>query len=128
MQGTFLEHKGKYKGYEYWILRHKRGYFINHLCGYVKANKDIIDEIGVDNIDCHGGITYCDNHINYILLGNKKSVDTFNDRGVYWTLNNGEYFIGIDCAHADDYFETPKDVNFCIKECESIIDQLIKEL
>lgn len=105
-------------------------YFGGHLCGYVKIpenNKYFNKHYDEIDIDCHGGLTYS----NY---------------------QDNNYYIGFDCAHSFDYlpsmemfkqknekikqffeqyermnlfYPTYKNMDFCIEECKSIVDQLI---
>jgi len=129
----------EYKGYECLVMRivnqepyaKEEHYFGGHVNGYVVIPKDHpfygknCDEI---DFDCHGGITF------------SECSDT--------------HLIGFDCAHSMDYIPsleklrkefnvffksgpvhegvlssyfnpTYKNMDFCIKECKSIVDQLI---
>jgi len=109
----------------------KHAYFGGHLCGYVLLHKEHpcfgkdYDDI---DITCHGGLTY----------------------GV--KISEISYKIGFDCGHCCDYVPTIeklkkdfgvmskipeplknsllfnttyKNMNFCIQECKSMVDQLI---
>lgn len=113
---SFLEHTDNYKGLNYFVLHHYIGGIVHHRCGYVEVPIQSIEEIDVyDDIDCHGGITYCGSGISY------------TDNGVMVFINeDGMAYIGFDCAHYEDLFD-PKDTDFCIKECKHIIDQIVKE-
>ena len=97
--------KFTYKGYECEI---KRIPGMGHLCGYVKLKQSIAHSF-IDDIECHGGIT-------------------FNENGV----------IGFDCAHLMDLIPlmpsefyaikrgTYRDMEYCQNECKSIVDQLVE--
>lgn len=79
-----------------------------HLCGYVEVPEQISD-IDVDNIICHGGITFQD-----------ANIQTFPSNG---------YYIGFDCAHSGDWtFTDPagtyRDINYVKKEIKKIVRQL----
>lgn len=97
-------------GFNACIRRH--GY-IGHLCGYVEVPDGL--SVNIDEIDCHGGIT-------------------FNDR---WDeLPTDGYYIGFDCMHAGDWDPllasngwssvnyTYKDSEFVLNEIKHIIKQL----
>lgn len=97
-------------GFNACIRRH--GY-IGHLCGYVEAPYGL--SVDIDEIDCHGGIT-------------------FND---HWSeLPTDGYYIGFDCMHFGDWDplsakeglsfseETYKDTEFVLNEIKNIIKQL----
>lgn len=101
--------KMEYNGYIYEIIRMKP---LLHYCGYVyipNGNRESNGKFYHESkVFCHGGITYYDNQK-----------------------------IGFDTAHFQDlvpkmFFDystgygTYKDINFCVAECESIIDQLIE--
>lgn len=97
-------------GFNACIRRH--GYF-GHLCGYVEVPDGL--NVNIDEIDCHGGIT-------------------FNDHGSAFPTNG--YYIGFDCIHHGDWspftasegfsdsYETYKDSEFVLNEIKDIIKQL----
>lgn len=120
-----------YKGYPCVILFMDMG----HRCGYVGLlEKDIIG-LDFNDISCHGGITYVDNHLQLQ-----------DDIGLLW--------IGFDTAHSCDARDIDKmreyfgdesvdycsaqiieathlsvkvrSLDFCIEECKGIVDQIIK--
>ena len=83
---------------------------MGHLCGYVCVPEDT--EIDwVNEIHCHGGITFQDWRDFFITNG---------------------YYIGFDCAHSGDWSpyspeifkETYKDVDFVQNELKNIIEQV----
>ena len=86
---------------------------IGYLCGYVEVPDGL--SVNIDEIDCHGGIT-------------------FNDRWSGFPTNG--YYIGFDCIHHDDWdpftaseglsddYETYKDSEFVLNEIKNIIKQL----
>lgn len=97
-------------GFNACIRRH--GY-VGHLCGYVEVPYGL--SVDIDEIDCHGGIT-------------------FND---HWSeLPTDGYYIGFDCMHFGDWDplsakqglsfseETYKDTEFVLNEIKNIIKQL----
>jgi len=86
-------------------------------CGYVEISKEeeevsilkastpqIANAVPIIDIDCHGGITFCQ-EISFDALPPK-------------------FYIGFDCAHYGDSIEK-QDEKFCIAECERIIAQVI---
>lgn len=126
-----VEKKFKYKGLPCVILFTPLGY----RCGYVGIPKD--KKVDSKKIVCHGNITY-------------ESKTLFDRKTDQW---DGSW-IGFDCAHrfdgrdvkaaqkyyADNKFVQkvvenmaskfsypPKTLEFCMNECRSIVDQLIKE-
>lgn len=122
----------QYLGYDCMIHRflvdpnlNKNVYFAGHLCGYVKIPKLHVLHAAqnIQIITCHGGLT-CNN----------------TDQNV---MNSVGHWIGFDCAHITDFipanhrledtltcFGTPvrtyKNIDFCIGECLSMVDQLIE--
>lgn len=91
----------------------RRQGFVGHLCGYVKVPDGL--SVNINEIDCHGGIT-------------------FNDR---WDEPPTDgYYIGFDCMHFRDW--TPlsaregltysedeyRDTEFVLNEIKHIIKQL----
>lgn len=95
-----------YKGFDCSIVRSDLGY----LCGYVSVHDSYKSKI--DNLDCHGGITYKD-----------------DDR------------IGFDCAHSFDYVPRfahiygdaaeileYRTMDFCVAECKKIVNQILKDI
>ena len=81
----YLEKQFKYKGYRAFILAMP----IGHRCGYVELPKNHkyfrLDYDAID-VDCHGGLTYSDSHLQDI---------------------KDSWFIGFDCIHLGD----GKDIN-----------------
>lgn len=97
-------------GFNACIRRHSN---FGHLCGYVEVPDGL--DIDINEIDCHGGIT-------------------FNDR---WDeLPTAGRYIGFDCMHLGDwdpfnakqgiarYHDTYKDSEFVLNEIKNIIKQL----
>ena len=97
-------------GFNACIRRH--GY-VGHLCGYVEVPDGL--DVDIDEINCHGGIT-------------------FND---HWSeLPTDGYYIGFDCMHLGDRdpISAPewmlesnniyKDSEFVLNEIKHIIKQL----
>ena len=139
---------GVYNGHDYIV----RFYDMGHRCGYVRVNeKSLFDKIKKTydelydpdnkyNIECHGGLTFCEEFSQ-------------PDRG----FTKAGCWIGFDCAHFNDLpdihtalklfpatpdkkvsywidnHRTPADTNAAVRgveyvenNCKSIIDQLIK--
>ena len=110
----------EYRGYKCLVYRHPE---IGHLCGYVQIPKghEYYGNRDYDSIpvDCHGGLTF--------------SAEK----------DDGSWYIGFDCAHAGDLCplmeakwststnyayvdEDYRDMEYVIKECKKIVDQLKK--
>lgn len=97
-------------GFNACIRRH--GY-IGHLCGYVEVPDGL--SVDIDEINCHGGITFNDNWSEFPTDG---------------------YYIGFDCLHFGDWDkitanarlsfinQTYKDSKFVLNEIKNIIKQL----
>lgn len=146
--------KFEYRGYKCLVFRVVKKdpfatdehYFGGHLCGYVLLSEGHkfygknYDEI---DVDCHGGLTFSEFSDDY------EEFDEFDiDRS---------HLIGFDCAHSGDYcpsseemmkkirrrggiYAIPEEfkkysifnpvyrnVQFCVDECKSIVDQLINK-
>lgn len=97
-------------GFNACIRRHSN---FGHLCGYVEVPDGL--SVNIDEIDCHGGITFND------------CWDVFPTSG---------HYIGFDCLHYGDwdpfsakqviagYRSTYKDSEFVLNEIKNIIKQL----
>lgn len=97
-----LEKEFEYKGFPCVILFMPLGY----RCGYVGIPKD--SKIDVESIDCHGGITYTDNHLHHQ-----------SREDLLW--------IGFDCAHYCDGFDAETSKNLfadekCVMEQINILE------
>ena len=57
----------------------------------------------VNNIEVHGGLTYANNGVA--------------------NINDGRWYFGYDCAHYNDTLEKCT-LEYCINECENLIEQL----
>lgn len=77
---TILEGVGNYKSYDYVIVF----YDLGHRCGYVNIKDN--DNFNVEQIECHGGVTYYERGLHFI-----------DD-----PVDNNDYWIGFDCAHFND--------------------------
>jgi hypothetical protein len=113
-------------GYQVLVIATPMG----HRCGYVGVPKDHkyyeVDYNAIDNIDCHGGLTFS---------------------GRFTDVDPELWFIGFDCAHAWDakdpelleepyesihrdyelVFDTESVIRtnaFCLDECSKIIEQI----
>lgn len=112
---------GFYRGFHFYILT-----MGSHPCAYVDVgcNEFLVDvgcnEFLADEINCHGGITYCDNTLA--------------------TVPEKSYFIGWDYAHYNDflvfndrlakeygepYTAHKYTLSEIVKECGNVIDQII---
>jgi hypothetical protein len=106
--------EGSAHGFE-WVIKHNGNGF---LCGYVKIPND-----------------------HYWYGANYNSFDVFVHGGLsYSKLNDGEFWIGFDCAHYDDAQDPSLPIQYVVKpfpgaemrnidyvraECESLCKQLI---
>ncbi len=126
-----VEAGGNYRGFEYLITFTEMG----TRCGYVAISNP--DDFDLENIDCHGGLTFSATTHNA-----KKLLDVACD----------DLWIGFDAAHAYDgncrettlkYFgklplsasfydrdkeEIHRTYEFMEFECKSIIDQLLSQI
>lgn len=97
-------------GFNACIRRHSN---FGHLCGYVEVPDGL--DININEIDCHGGITF----------------------NAHWDeLPTVGRYVGFDCMHLGDwdpfdaergiarYYDTYKDSEFVLNEIKSIINQL----
>mgnify|MGYP004592855131 FL=1 len=97
-------------GFNACIRRHD---FVGHLCGYVEVPEGL--DININEIDCHGGITFNDHWSEFPTDG---------------------YYIGFDCMHFRDWNplsakeglssneDTYRDTEFVLNEIKHIINQL----
>ena len=118
--------KGFYKNYQYIILN-----LHTHPCAYICLNKnDVFFKKHYDKIpvECHGGLTFSEDHIIRILeYSDKYKCDTVQ-------RFNRDWIIGWDYAHYGDYvaylpmnYDDKKWTTAEIKkECEYVINQLIE--
>lgn len=118
-----IEKDWMYKGLRCVVLANHE---VGHRCGYVGVGKEHIcygrDYDEVLGIDIHGGLTY-----------SKAAQD--------YPVKSDLYFFGYDCGHCGDQIDpdiftgdwkpirysdsSVKTFEFCIKECETLADQLI---
>ena len=121
-------------------------YFGGHLCGYVLLKEDNkLDKQAMYDIDCHGGITFCEEG---------GSFEDENGKEIHMRCG---YLIGFDCGHSGDYVPSMekfmkvhreigqispipielskcaifnpvyRNFQFCVNECKRIVDQLISK-
>jgi hypothetical protein len=94
---------GAYKGHQFRVLRHPD---LKHLCGYVQYNEFKLPLDKINEVNCHGGITF---------------------KGQL-TIDEGATYIGFDCAHLNDRTVISsgdyKNLKYVIEECMNIIDQI----
>jgi hypothetical protein len=139
-----VEGGGIYNGYEYLIIFRPLG----HRCGYIVIpEKSRIENDNYEDLDVHGGITFCD----YV------TTSWFDDLLEPWECHFNTYCIGFDTANYDDgndielsekiwplnksryamskmTFEeinasplvTIKTYEFVETQCKHLIDQLVK--
>jgi len=127
-----LEKEFEYKGYTCVVLAQR----IGHRCGYIgidKENACYEKDYDSCDIEVHGGLTY----------------DGGGENSTY-PIKSNLWWIGFDCAHSgdakdndiinelnegspnldfllslNDYGEV-RTLDYCVQECESVVDQLIK--
>ena len=133
-----VEKRFEYKGYPCVVLFQEMCY----RCGYVGIPKGFPTDSRIENINCHGGITYTENY----LYGQDDPVflwigfdcvhwrDGFDyeagreyykdDSGVLKRIDNWEEI------HSHEPFErfAPKTLAFVENECKHIVDQLTSEV
>lgn len=97
-------------GYNACIRRHR---YVGHLCGYVEVPDGL--SINVNEIDCHGGITFSDRWSEFPTDG---------------------HYIGFDCMHFRDWNplsakerlssndDEYRDTEYVLREIKHIIKQL----
>ena len=109
---------GNYKGFDYYVLN-----LGTHPCAYIDVSDTELKQTHYDDIDidCHGGLTYSREYLN--------------------TIDKKGWFIGWDYAHYCDFagYELAMPTSLSsygkkwttqeiVKECETVIDQLVKLL
>ena len=72
---------GNYRGCSYYVLS-----MGTHPCAYIDYKDILLTTKEIDNIDCHGGVTYTDNVLALPIIGDIKG-----------------NFIGWDYGHYGDY-------------------------
>ena len=140
--------KFEYKDYNCKILRIavKEPYakvhhvFGGHLCGYVKIPLELkIHQKRFDvNLDCHGGITFneldekgenwigfdcC--HLNDICPSTEYLNNTRPEL-IEIEKRHQEMMEKLNIKRSRFFDKTYKNINFCIQECKSIVDQIIE--
>ncbi|MEN6512227.1 MAG: hypothetical protein ABFD00_10425 [Chloroherpetonaceae bacterium] len=123
-----------YLGYECMVFRPiefdnfiKGGY----LCGYVVLPNDYplygknIDEL---NLECHGGITFSEfNETHFISFDCAHCTDINPSLGIYWKkLVDSKNYNLPEKEFLLSFKPTYKNVNFCINELKSLVNQLIE--
>lgn len=113
---------GEHCGYKWRILQMGEN---GWLCGYVGlpkghplAGKDYGEIYEMHDVECHGGLTYC-------------------EPGDGGRFQSGLWWIGFDCAHSGDYipafdrkdegprdYETHKDADYVEAECIKLATQM----
>ena len=126
-RGVVQESRFDYKGFPCVILFMDMG----HRCGYVGIPE--ASGIDIEEIDCHGGITY----------GPSSHLHLQEDENVDWIgFDTGHYGDGRDIEKVKEYFGVevasraqminkgmePKSLEFCEKQCKQIVDQVIDML
>lgn len=125
------EDRFDYKGYPCVILFMSHG----HRCGYVGVPND--RKYDIDNIMCHGGVTYCKEHLHFQ-----------EDKNTLWIgFDTGHYQDGRDYECIKKYFGdneivmknldfiikvqngkntgSIRTLEYCKEECKNIVEQII---
>ena len=103
-ENSVIVHTEICNGFVFFVVMHSIPKLHPWLCGYVvipnchPLSNVPMDYDYLDEIECHGGITFCE------------KIDT-------------NVIIGFDCHHSCDEYN-PKDLEFVIFECKNIINQL----
>ncbi len=107
--------------------------FGGHLCGYVRIPKELLLSDYDDSIDCHGGLTFCQ------ALGDE-----------FWIgfdcAHTGDYAPSMEKLKRDNpswidrefptlkefegmalFNTTYRNLDYCIEECKSIVDQILDQ-
>jgi hypothetical protein len=122
-----IEHFEVYKGFALWVMFNRLGYRVGYVRVPLKAERWMKEHCPAnvrhwpDNIECHGGITFCQPM--------ERPLDVLSPGLV----------IGFDCAHAGDKpakeipgltmpghedTDVARSLEYCIDECHGIIKQL----
>ncbi len=118
MHEEFIEDRGTYKGHR-WGVKFMASH--GYRCGYVEVPESLNKlKSNLEDLSVHGGVTYIE-HLNPLDYMPTKNL-----------------WIGFDCAHAGDGLGCPpeafeglfqgevRSLEYCVKECEKLIDQLIE--
>lgn len=99
----------EHRGMQCCVLRHTT---LGHWCGYVLIPQDMLEQINLDDIKMHGGMTF--------------------DR-----IHKGDLWIGFDCGHSWDISPHTKaryapdayyrDFAYVTKQVRGIVDQIMAE-
>lgn len=112
-----IEKRWVYKDHLCLIILRDCGYTgfksTNYRCGYVVLNEYEKSDFSFyeNNINVYGGITFADS-LDSILSDEQQTL-----------FDPNLFAIGFDCLHYEDR-ENPKSLEFCVHECEQIVDQL----
>lgn len=110
----------------------QEAYFGGHLCGYVKIpeNHPYFKKYEVE-IDCHGGITFNEAHEEHWIGFDCAHSGDYIPTMEYFRKTSPELIEIRKAFTSPEGFETHpwfnptyKNVNYCIQECMSMIDQL----
>lgn len=123
VKGIVEEERFEYRGFPCVVLFMSMG----HRCGYVGIHKDLMKPIDIDEIECHGGITYGPD--NYLALQNDTDIswigfDTAHCCDRQDVAKVIEYF-GEDVILFDGLGEAIRTLEYCKQECMKIVDQVI---
>lgn len=119
---VYQEEKFEYRGYPCVILFMDMG----HRCGYVGV--PMSEAVDDDDISCHGGITYCSEHLH----GQEDGAGT-----IWYGFDCAHYMDAADVEKTREYFhrdpyrppfddEVVRTLEFCKEECKKIVDQIIE--
>lgn len=139
MVQPIVEKRWEYKGFTCVVIFQT----LAHRCGYVAIPKDHslykVDCMNMD-ISCHGGLTYSDSELygqddkNVWWIG--FDCNHYGDRRDYETAR--EYFGKTEAGlrllemmdvkfNTFDTFQSARTLDYCINECEQIVEQLLSE-
>lgn len=127
------EERFDYKGYPCVILFMSFG----HRCGYVGVPIEKSYNIDIDDIDCHGGVTYCEEHLHYQEDKNIKWIgfDTghYGDGRDFETVkklfgDNPKILNGLEFFQGSGYWvDFPvRTLDYCKEQCKQIVEQIIE--
>ena len=103
-----IEKEGDYKKFTYKGVscEIKRITSLGHLCGYIKLPLEYSDP---ESIPCHGGVTFCEEHNDYIEIG--------FDCAHYQDLS--PFKLGMGMGGSDGTYRT---MEYCENELKSMVD------
>ncbi len=107
--------------------------FGGHLCGYVQIPKNHFcfgKHYDLIEIDVHGGLTFSefveDKYWIGFDCGHLGDLIPSNEKNKKEHLSDKSFAILKELENSSIFFSTYKNINFCIDECKSMVDQLIE--